>query len=48
MKIKLKAPEGYKYRDTRNNRDYAEIIVTDSERDRFVLVPALDEQIIKM
>lgn len=48
MKIKLKAPEGYKYRDSRNNREYSTIVIEDSERGRFNLVPDQSEQIIEM
>lgn len=38
MKIKLTAPKGYKYRDTRNNKDYSEVITDERNRDKFVLV----------
>ena len=48
MRVKLKAPEGYKYTDTRNNREYVEVIVDEKEQDKFELVPAYDDQIVEM
>lgn len=48
MKIKLKAPEGYKYHDSLTDRDYSEIVVNEKERGRYTLVPSYDDQIIEM
>ena len=48
MKIKLKAPYGYKYHDTKTDRDYSEIIVDEKERDRFTLVPAPDLDVVEI
>ena len=48
MKIKLTAPEGYKYRDSRNNREYSTIVIEDSERGRFKLIPDQSEQTVEM
>ena len=46
MKIKLIAPEGYRYYDTMTNKSYTEVVINDSERGRFELVPHQDEQIM--
>lgn len=46
MKIKLIAPEGYRYYDTLTNRNYTEVVINETERGRFELVPHQDEQII--
>ena len=46
MKIKLIAPEGYRYYDTMTNKSYTEVITTDSERGRFTLVPYQADTII--
>lgn len=46
MKIKLTAPEGYRYYDTLTNKAYTEVVINETERDRFDLVPYQDEQII--
>lgn len=41
--IKLKAPEGYKYRDSRNNKEYSEVITDDRNKKYFTLVPNTTE-----
>lgn len=46
MKIKLTAPEGYRYYDTLTNRSYTEVVINDSERGRFELVPYQADTII--
>lgn len=38
MKIRIKAPEGYKYRDTKTGRLYSELVIDSSKKDRFELV----------
>lgn len=45
MRIKLKAPEGYKYHDTKTDRDYSEIVINEKERGRYTLVPSYDQTI---
>ena len=45
MKIKLTAPKGYRYRDTRSNKDYSEVITDERNRDKFVLVADKTETI---
>lgn len=47
MKIKLKAPNGYKYHDSVTNKDYSEIVVEDKKTDRFELV-AENETVVKL
>lgn len=47
MKIKLTAPKGYKYRDTRTDRDHSEVITEDRNKGFYVLVPET-EVIIKL
>ena len=46
MKIKLTAPEGYRYYDTMTDKSYTEVIINNSERDRFTLVPYQADTII--
>ena len=46
MKIRLTAPEGYRYYDTLTNKRYTEVVINDSERGRFTLVPYQDEPIM--
>ena len=46
MKIKLIAPEGYRYYDTMTNKAYTEVVTTETERGRFTLVPYQDEPIM--
>jgi len=46
MKIKLTAPDGYRYYDTLTNKAYTEVVINDSERGRFTLVPFQPEQIM--
>lgn len=46
MKIKLTAPEGYRYYDTLTNKAYTEVVINEAERGRFELVPHQNEQII--
>lgn len=48
MKIRLTAPDGYKYQDSLNNKTYSTIIIEDSERGRFDLVPDQSEQTVEM
>lgn len=43
MKIKLIAPEGYRYYDTLTDKAYTEVIINNTERGRFELVPYQDE-----
>lgn len=43
MKIRLTAPDGYRYYDTLTNKSYTEVVINDSERGRFELVPYQDE-----
>lgn len=45
-KIKLTAPEGYRYYDTMTDKAYTEVIINNSERDRFTLVPYQADTII--
>lgn len=45
MKIKIKAPEGYKYHDSKTDRDYSEIVIDDKEKGRFTLVADESEPI---
>lgn len=45
MKIKIKAPEGYKYKDSKTGKEYSEIIIEDKQKNRFVLVPSTTETI---
>lgn len=45
-KIKLTAPEGYRYYDTMTDKAYTEVIINNSERDRFTLVPHQADTII--
>ncbi len=40
MKVRMKAPEGYKYHDTNTDKDYSEVVIEEKERDRYVLVPS--------
>lgn len=47
MTIKLKAPKGYKYRDTRTNKDYSEVITDEKNRNKYILVADKNETIIK-
>ena len=46
MKIRLTAPEGYRYYDTLTNKAYTEVVTTETERGRFELVPYQAEQIM--
>lgn len=46
MKIKLTAPEGYRYYDTMTDKAYTEVIINNTERGRFELVPHQDEPIM--
>ena len=48
MKIRLKAPEGYKYHDIKTDRGYSEIIVNEKERGRYTLVPSSTDKIVEM
>ena len=43
--IKLIAPEGYKYQDLRTEKLHSEVVTEDKNRDKFVLVPDVSEQI---
>lgn len=45
MKVKIKAPEGYKYRDKLTGRDYSEIVIDEKKRGRFALVPETDKPV---
>lgn len=45
MKIRVTAPEGYKYMDTRTGNKYSEIVIDDSKRNLFALVPATDNPV---
>lgn len=45
MKIKLKAPEGYKLKDSLTEKLHSEVVTDDKERDRYKLVPYREEQI---
>lgn len=44
MKIRLTAPEGYKYRDWRTGKQYSEVITSDRDRRFFTLVPDNSEK----
>ena len=44
--IRIKAPEGYKLYDPLTDKNYSEIDCNEKDRDRFVLVPASQEQIV--
>lgn len=44
--IRIKAPEGYKLYDPLTDKNYSEIVCAEKDRDRFVLVPASQEQIV--
>ena len=48
MKIKLTAPEGYKYKDTRTGSEHSEVVVDSKKQSRFVLVPATDNNPINV
>lgn len=48
MKIKLTAPEGYKYKDKMTNRLYSEVIADESKQNRYELVPATEDPVIEM
>lgn len=39
MKIRLEAPEGYKYQDSMTGRLYSVVIVDKNKQSRFELVP---------
>lgn len=45
MKVKLKAPEGYKLKDILTEKLHSEVVTDDSQRDRYVLVPNTEDQI---
>lgn len=38
MKVRIIAPDGYKYRDSMTSKEYSELVIDDSKKDRFVLV----------
>ena len=48
MKIKLTAPDGYKYKDVRTGKEHTEVIVDSKKQNRFVLVAAADNNPIKV
>ena len=38
MKVKITAPEGYKYRDPMTGKNHSEVIVDSDKKNKFVLV----------
>lgn len=47
MKIKLTAPEGYKYKDMKTGKLHSEVIVDYKDKKRFVLVADNSEKIME-
>ena len=47
MKVKLTAPSGYKYKDTRTGRTYTTVIVDYADKRFFVLVADTRTQIME-
>ena len=42
MKIRIKAPEGYRLYDPVTDRSYSEVVIDYKDRDRFQLIPATE------
>lgn len=48
MKVKLTAPVGYKYKDTKTGKLHSEVIVDYKDKKRFVLVADKAEKIMEV
>ena len=42
MKIRIKAPDGYRLYDPITDRSYSEVVIDYKNRDRFQLIPATE------
>lgn len=47
MKVKLTAPAGYKYKDTKTGKLHSEVIVDYKDKKRFVLVADKSKKIME-
>lgn len=48
MKIKLTAPEGYRYQDTMTGKTYSVLVIDSKDRKRFELVADNSEKITEV
>lgn len=47
-KIRMVAPDGYKYHDSMTDKNYSEIVIDEKQRDRFELVADESERITEI